>query len=248
MSAIEIKNIHKSFGEDEILKGISLEVEKGQTIAILGPSGSGKTTFLRSINFLEPADKGTIKIGDKVVDVEQATKQDILDIRRKTSMVFQQYALFANKTALENITEGLIIPRKMDKNQADKIAQDLLARVGLADYADYYPAQLSGGQQQRIGIARALAVNPDIILFDEPTSALDPEKVGEVLNIIKEVADQGITMIIVTHEISFAYDVADKILFMEAGVVVEEGSPEKVLKNSKEPRTRKFLQQTRFIE
>ena len=238
---IQIKNIHKAFGDNQVLKGVDLSVNKGEVVAILGPSGSGKTTMLRCINFLVTADRGELTIGDLTVDMHSASKEEILQIRRKTAMVFQTYNLFKNKTALENITEGLIIVQGMEKEKAEQIGRDLLAKVGLADRADSYPSQLSGGQQQRIGIARALALNPEVILFDEPTSALDPELVGEVLDVIKQVAQEGRTMIIVTHEISFAADVADHVVLMDGGHIIEEGTAEQVLKNPKNERTRRFL-------
>ena len=238
---IQIKNIHKAFGDNQVLKGVDLSVNKGEVVAVLGPSGSGKTTMLRCINFLVTADRGELTIGDMTVDMHSASKEEILQIRRKTAMVFQTYNLFKNKTALENITEGLIIVQGMEKEKAEQIGRDLLAKVGLADRADSYPSQLSGGQQQRIGIARALALNPEVILFDEPTSALDPELVGEVLDVIKQVAQEGRTMIIVTHEISFAADVADHVVLMDGGHIIEEGTAEQVLKNPKNERTRRFL-------
>ncbi len=239
---IELKNIKKSFQDHEVLKSIDLSVEKGEVVVILGPSGSGKTTLLRSINFLEPADGGTITIGDLSVDAKKANHRQIREIRQKTAMVFQLYNLFKNKTALENVTEGLIVVKKVPKAEAEVTGRKLLDQVGLAGRYDAYPAQLSGGQQQRIGIARALAMQPDVILFDEPTSALDPELVGEVLHVMKEVAEQGMTMIVVTHEISFAMEIATKIVFMDGGVVVEEGPAKEVLTAPKNPRTRAFLQ------
>ena len=239
---IELKNIKKSFQNHEVLKSIDLSVEKGEVVVILGPSGSGKTTLLRSINFLEPADGGTITIGDLSVDAKKANHRQIREIRQKTAMVFQLYNLFKNKTALENVTEGLIVVKKVPKAEAEATGRRLLDQVGLAGRYDAYPAQLSGGQQQRIGIARALAMQPDVILFDEPTSALDPELVGEVLHVMKKVAEQGMTMIVVTHEISFAMEIATKIVFMDGGVVVEEGPVKEVLTAPKNPRTRAFLQ------
>lgn len=239
---IELKNIKKSFQDHEVLKSIDLSVKKGEVVVILGPSGSGKTTLLRSINFLEPADGGTITIGDLSVDAKKANHRQIREIRQKTAMVFQLYNLFKNKTALENVTEGLIVVKKVPKAEAEATGRRLLDQVGLAGRYDAYPAQLSGGQQQRIGIARALAMQPDVILFDEPTSALDPELVGEVLHVMKEVAEQGMTMIVVTHEISFAMEIATKIVFMDGGVVVEEGPAKELLTAPKNPRTRAFLQ------
>ena len=238
---IEIKNARKSFGKLEVLKDVSIQVNKGEVVVILGPSGSGKTTLLRSINFLEKADAGVLTIGKKTVDLKKASKKDILDIRRRTAFVFQNYSLFNNKTALENITEGLIIARKINKAEAQKRAIETLEWVGLLDKKDYYPFQLSGGQQQRIGIARAVVLEPEVILFDEPTSALDPELVGETLELIKKVARKGITMIVVTHEMSFAQDVASKVIFMDGGVVVEEGTPKEIFNHPKEERTKQFL-------
>ncbi len=238
---IEIKNVKKSFGKLEVLKDVSVHVEDGEVVVILGPSGSGKTTLLRCINFLETAESGELTIGNTAVDLRKASKKQILEIRRKTAFVFQNYNLFANKTALENVTEGLITARKISKEQAIERAKEALDWVGLSDKYDYYPAQLSGGQQQRVGIARAFVLNPEVILFDEPTSALDPELVGETLDLVKRVAQKGITMIVVTHEMSFAQDVADKVIFMDEGVVVEEGPPKQIFSNPKEERTRQFL-------
>lgn len=238
---IEVKGIHKVFGENEILKGVNLKVNKGEVVVILGPSGSGKTTLLRCINFLEKADQGEITIGKINVKLKYATKKEILGIRRKAAMVFQSYNLFQNKTAIQNVMEGLVIARRMPKKEAEEISMKLLDKVGLKDKREFYPSQLSGGQQQRVGIARALALNPEVILFDEPTSALDPELVGEVLSVMRQVAEEGMTMIVVTHEMSFARDIATKVIFMEGGVVVEEGAPEDIFTNPKEGRTKQFL-------
>ena len=238
---IEIKGIHKKFGKNEVLKGVNIKVKKGEVVVILGPSGSGKTTLLRCINFLEKADEGELIVGEKSVHLKNATKKEILNIRRQTAMVFQSYNLFSNKTALENVTEGLIIARKIPKNEAEEIGKKTLDKVGLSDKYNYYPSQLSGGQQQRVGIARAVALNPEVILFDEPTSALDPELVGEVLSVMKTVAKEGITMIVVTHEMSFASEIASKVIFMDGGVIVEEGSPKDIFSNPKEDRTKQFL-------
>ncbi|MFL0195340.1 amino acid ABC transporter ATP-binding protein [Clostridium sp. WILCCON 0269] len=238
---IEIKGVHKSFGKNEVLKGVDLKVNKGEVVVILGPSGSGKTTLLRCINFLEKADAGEISIGDIHVKFNHETKKDVLRIRRQTAMVFQSYNLFNNKTALENVMEGLVVARKVPKNEAQEISKKVLNKVGLSEKYNFYPSQLSGGQQQRVGIARALALNPEVILFDEPTSALDPELVGEVLSVMKKVAKEGITMIVVTHEMSFAYDIASRVIFMENGVIVEEGTPQAVFTNPKEERTKQFL-------
>ncbi len=239
---IELKNVKKSFGRLEVLKGIDLTVDKGDVIVILGASGSGKTTLLRCINFLEKADEGTLKIGDTELDLHKAKKKEILDVRRRTAFVFQNYNLFANKTALENVMEGLVTARKVPKDEARKKAQEALEWVGLGDRGDSYPSQLSGGQQQRVGIARAVVLDPEVILFDEPTSALDPELVGEVLEVIKKVAKRGITMIVVTHEMSFASDVANKVVFMDKGVIVEEGTPKQIFYRPKEERTKQFLE------
>ena len=238
---IKIKNISKSFGKNHILKGVDLNIEKGEVIVILGPSGSGKSTFLRCLNFLERADEGEITIAEKRVEFKKATAKEILDVRRKTAMVFQQYDLFIHKSAIENIVEGLITARRVPKEKAYKIGFELLNRVGLSDKKDAYPHQLSGGQQQRVGIARALALNPEIVLFDEPTSALDPELVGETLDIIKKVAEEGVTMLIVTHEMNFAYEAADRVIFMENGVIVEQGTPKEIFDQTKEERTKQFL-------
>lgn len=242
---LEIKNVRKSFGETEVLKDVSIKVDKSDVVAILGPSGSGKTTLLRCINFLEKADAGEIIFDDIHAELAHASKTIISKVRKKTAFVFQNYNLFQNKTALENVTEGLIIARKVPKAEAIEIGKKALDKVGLSDRYDYYPTQLSGGQQQRVGIARAIAVNPDVILFDEPTSALDPELVGEVLQVIRELAEEGTTMVIVTHEMGFAKDVANRIIFMESGVIVEEGAPKEIFTHPKEERTKKFL--WRFI-
>lgn len=239
---IKLENVHKSFGSTEVLKGVSIEVPTGSVTVILGPSGSGKTTLLRSINFLEPADKGTMSLDDKVFDMAAATKKEILEVRRNTAMVFQNYNLFTNMTALENVKEGLVLVQKMGRYEALIKAEYYLEKVGMINREHFYPVQLSGGQQQRVGIARALALNPKVILFDEPTSALDPELVGEVLEIMKKIAkEDNATMIVVTHEIGFAKDVADQVIFMEGGVVVETGVPKDIIENPKEERTKKFL-------
>lgn len=238
---IELKNIHKAFGTNHVLKGIDLHVEDGEVIVVLGPSGSGKTTLLRCINFLERADCGEITLGSTHVDTRHVKKGDILTLRRKTAMVFQMFNLFKNRTALENVAEGLIIVQKASKEDAYKRSKELLESVGLGDKFDAYPSQLSGGQQQRVGIARALALKPEVILFDEPTSALDPELVGDVLGVMRKIADMGMTMIVVTHEMSFAQDIADKVLFMDEGVIVEQGAPDDVFFRPKEERTKQFL-------
>lgn len=239
---LKLTNVHKSFGKTEVLKGISLNVEKGSVTAIIGPSGAGKTTLLRCINFLEKADTGLLDFDDIHIDLEKVSKKTMLEIRRKTAFVFQNYNLFANMTALENVMEGLVTARKVPKAEAKDRAIKALEKVGLKDRADFYPSSLSGGQQQRVGIARALAVNPEVILFDEPTSALDPELTGEVLSVIKQLASEGTTMVIVTHEMSFARDTADKVIFMDKGQMIEEGKSSKIFTSPKEARTRQFLQ------
>lgn len=238
---IKLEHVKKSFGKQEVLKDVSLEVDDGEVVVILGPSGSGKTTFLRCINFLERADSGTLEMDGQKFNLSKISKKDILSIRRKTAFVFQNYGLFANKTALQNVMEGLTIVQKKSKAEAQKLAEETLDWVGVLDKKDFYPSALSGGQQQRIGIARALALKPEVILFDEPTSALDPELVGDTLAVIKKVAQTGITMVVVTHEMSFAEEVADKVVFMDDGIVVEEGTPQEVFSNPKEDRTKKFL-------
>jgi L-cystine transport system ATP-binding protein len=238
---IEIKNAKKSFGKLEVLKDVSIKVKTGEVVVILGPSGSGKTTLLRLINFLEKADEGTMTIGGQTVDLKRVSKKEILEIRKKTAFVFQNYNLFNNKTALENVMEGLVTGRKVPKEEARQRAEEVLEWVGMTDKKDSYPSQLSGGQQQRIGIARAVVLDPEVILFDEPTSALDPELVGEILEVIKNIANRGITMIVVTHEMSFAQDVASKVIFMDGGVVVETGAPKEIFSHPKEERTKQFL-------
>ena len=238
---IQVKGLHKAFGKNKVLRGIDLQVEKGEVIVVIGPSGSGKTTFLRCLNFLEQADEGEISIDNTCVHCRHVTQKEILQIRRSTAMVFQLYNLFQNKTALENVMEGLVVARKAPYAEAAATGRRILDKVGLAEKYDTYPSQLSGGQQQRVGIARAIAVNPEVILFDEPTSALDPEWVGEVLEVMKQVAREGMTMIVATHEISFARDIADRVIFIDGGVIVEQGTPEEVLSHPQEERTKQFL-------
>jgi len=238
---IQLNNIHKSFGKHEVLKGINLTVKQGEVIVILGPSGSGKTTLLRCINFLERPNEGEVLIDDFKLDSRHCSKQDIVTLRKKTAMVFQHYNLFKNKTVLENVMEGLIVAQKIPKDIAQGHSMRILEKMGLTEKVKAYPCEISGGQQQRVGIARALALNPKVILFDEPTSALDPELVGEVLLAIKRVAREGITMIVVTHEIDFALDVATKVVFMDSGLIVEQGLPDEVISHPKEERTRQFL-------
>jgi cystine transport system ATP-binding protein len=240
---VEAKGVHKKFGENEVLKGIDLEVEKGSVTVIIGPSGSGKTTFLRSLNALEIPEEGVVRFDDLAVDFsKKLTKKQIADVRRESSMVFQSYNLFPHKTALENVMEGPVQVLKMDKEAARLEALALLKKVNLEAQANQYPYELSGGQQQRVGIARALAMKPKLLLFDEPTSALDPELVGDVLRVMKELAAEGWTMVVVTHELKFAEHVAHKVVFMDGGVVVEQGNPSEFFKNPKEPRTKQFLE------
>lgn len=238
---LHIKNIHKSFGQNEILKGVDIDIQKGDVVVVLGPSGSGKTTLLRCINFLEKADVGELFLDDLQLNLNKASKKEIHGVRQRVAFVFQNYNLFQHKTALENVMEGLVIGRKIPKKKAEAIAKSALDKVGLGDKYGAYPIQLSGGQQQRVGIARAVSLNPDIILFDEPTSALDPEWVGEVLSVMKEIAEEGTTMLVVTHEMNFAKDVASKVVFMDQGVIVEEGTAEEIFKHPKKERTQRFL-------
>ncbi|MEK3747611.1 amino acid ABC transporter ATP-binding protein [Paenibacillus sp. FSL E2-8871] len=238
---IKLVQISKSFGRNQVLNNIDLTVTKGEVVVILGPSGSGKTTLLRCVNYLERPSSGEIAIGDFKVNCKHARKKEIHQLRQKTAMVFQQYNLFRHKTALENVMEGLLIVKKLPKDEARKRSIALLEKVGLASKLDAYPSQLSGGQQQRVGIARALALEPEVILFDEPTSALDPELVGEVLTVIRKIAKEGITMIVVTHEMGFARDVANHVVFMDGGVIVEEGTPTELFNHPREERTKQFL-------
>ena len=238
---LEIKNIRKAFDGQEILKGVDIRVNKGDVVTILGPSGSGKTTLLRCINFLEKADEGTMIFDQELLNLHSVHKRDIAKIRRKTAFVFQNYNLFRNKTALQNVTEGLVVARKMPRSRAEETGKRALDKVGLSDRYDYYPHQLSGGQQQRVGIARAIATEPEVILFDEPTSALDPELIGEVLEVMRQLAAEGMTMLVVTHEMNFAKNVGTKVIFMDKGVVVEENTPKEFFESPQEDRTRQFL-------
>ncbi len=241
MAMLEIKGIQKSFGKLEVLKGVDLKVNKGDVVAILGPSGSGKTTLLRCINFLETATGGTLTFDGEEFRFGHISKKDIARLRKKTAFVFQSYNLFLNKTALQNVTEGLIVARKIPKAQAEETGRRCLDKVGLSDRYDYYPSQLSGGQQQRVAIARALAADPEIIYFDEPTSALDPELTGEVLAVMRQLALEGMTMLVVTHEMGFARTVSSQVVFMEDGVVVEAGASKEIFEAPKEERTKAFL-------
>ena len=238
---MKIRGVRKSFQDNTVLRDVNMELNRGDVVVILGPSGSGKTTFLRCLNFLEQADAGSMELDGVKLDLSKASSQEIAGVRKKTAFVFQNYNLFANKTALENVTLGLTAGRGMGKDEAREIGLRALRKVGLAERADYYPSQLSGGQQQRVGIARAIAVRPDVVLFDEPTSALDPELVGEVLQVMRSLAEEGMTMIVVTHEMKFARDVASHVIFMADGVVVEEGASEDFFTNPQQERTKKFL-------
>lgn len=241
MALLEVTNLTKAFDGNAILKGISFQVEEGQVISILGPSGSGKTTLLRCLNYLEIADDGTMVFDGIHYDLAHTSKKEIAALRKKTGFVFQSYNLFRNKTALENVTEGLIIARKMHVSEANKIGEEMLQKVGMLDRKDYYPSQLSGGQQQRVAIARALASKPKIIYFDEPTSALDPELINEVLTVMKNLAKEGHTMIVVTHEMSFAKEVSSQVIFMEDGYIVEQGTPDQLFNHPQQQRTKEFL-------
>ena len=259
MAMLEIRNVQKTFrtyakpglfhrpgarkviSELPVLRGVDLTVEKGDVVAILGPSGSGKTTLLRCLNFLETADAGQLVFDGESFDLAHASRADIARLRKKTAFVFQNYNLFRNKTALQNVTEGLIVARKLPKEQADEIGMKMLAKVGLADRADYYPRQLSGGQQQRVAIARALAADPEIIYFDEPTSALDPELTGEVLSVMRQLAEEGMTMLVVTHEMGFAREVSNRVIFIDGGQIQEDEPPQELFSNPKHPRLKAFL-------
>lgn len=239
---LEIRNLRKAFGPLQVLRGIDLDVNKGDVVAILGSSGSGKTTMLRCLNFLERADAGTMDFDGRRIELHRATHAEINALRRRTGFVFQNYNLFANKTALQNVTEGLIIARKMPRRTAEELAHAQLVKVGMDDRADYYPSQLSGGQQQRVAIARAMAADPEILYFDEPTSALDPELTGEVLAVMRQLAREGRTMLVVTHEMDFARHVANRVVFMEQGVIVEQNTAEAFFNDPQQPRTQEFLQ------
>ncbi|GKV81845.1 MULTISPECIES: amino acid ABC transporter ATP-binding protein [Pectobacterium] len=240
---ISVKNLSKRFGDQVVLDNISLDIAKGEVVAIIGPSGSGKSTLLRCLNLLETPESGTIEIGEQTLDTRRYSSKEAYALRRQTAMVFQSYNLFKNKTALQNVTEALIVVKKMPKKQADEIGLALLEQVGLLPQAAQYPVTLSGGQQQRVSIARALAVDPKAILFDEPTSALDPERVHEVLQVIQKLAKNDTTMVIVTHEMQFAKEVADRVIFMADGHIVEEGPAEQVISFSDNPQTQRFLRQ-----
>jgi cystine transport system ATP-binding protein len=245
---ITVEKLTKEFKGNQVLKGIDLNVEPGEVVAIIGPSGSGKTTFLRCLNFLEEPTSGTIVVGDIKVDGSKPISQQqglIRQLRQHVGFVFQNFNLFPHRTALENVIEGPIVVKKMAREQAVELGRTLLAKVGLAGKEDAYPRRLSGGQQQRVAIARALAMEPEVILFDEPTSALDPELVGEVLNAIRALAEENRTMVIVTHEMSFARDVANRVVFIDKGIIVEQGEAKALFASPKEERTRQFLERSR---
>jgi L-cystine transport system ATP-binding protein len=239
---VTVENVRKAFGDNEVLRGVTFEVAQGSATTVIGPSGSGKTTLLRALNALDVPDAGAIQVGDERIDFSTPASRDQLQrYRAQSGMVFQSHNLFPHKTALQNITEGPLIVQKRPKDEVESEAVELLGKVGLADKRDQYPYQLSGGQQQRVGIARALALKPKVVLFDEPTSALDPELVGEVLAVIRDLAVEGWTMVIVTHEIQFAKQVSDQVLFTDQGVILEKGPPAEVIGDPKEDRTRQFL-------
>ena len=239
---LSVQDVRKSFGGLEVLRGVDLTGEKGDVVAILGPSGSGKTTLLRCMNFLETAGSGTMVFDGERFDMAQTPRRDVARLRRKTAFVFQSYNLFRNKTALQNVTEGLIVARKIPRAEAEDRARRALDKVGMLDRASHYPHQLSGGQQQRAAIARAIAAEPEIIFFDEPTSALDPELTGEVLEVMRQLAEEGQTLLVVTHEMGFARNVSNQVVFMENGVVVEAGPSAQMFGAPQQPRTRAFLQ------
>lgn len=238
---LEVRNVQKSFGGTPVLAGIDLSVRQGDVVAVIGPSGSGKTTFLRCLNYLEKADDGIMTFDGEQFSMNHIAKKDIARLRKKTAFVFQSFNLFANKTALQNVTEGLIVGRRMPKAEAIAVGTQALEKVGLSDRCGYYPAQLSGGQQQRVAIARAIAAKPEIIYLDEPTSALDPELTGEVLAVIRALADEGMTMVVVTHEMSFARTVSNRVVFMENGRIVESGDSREFFASPREERTKAFL-------
>ncbi len=238
---IYISELSKTFSGQKVLNNLSLEIQKGEVVALIGSSGAGKSTFLRSLNYLEAPDSGRIKIDDFEVDFEQITQDQILTLRRKLAMVFQQFNLFGRKTALENVKEGLIVVKGLSDQEATKIAREELAKVGLSDRANHYPRHLSGGQKQRVALARALAMKPEVLLLDEPTSALDPELVGEVEKSIANAAKSGQTMVLVSHDMSFVAQVADKVLFLDKGRIIETGTPEEIMQHPKEERTKEFF-------
>lgn len=241
MTLLKATGIKKKFGDQEVLRGIDLEVRRGDVIAVIGPSGSGKTTLLRCLEFLERPDEGLMVFDGQEIDMPTAPKATVAALRKRTAFVFQNYNLFLNRTALGNVTEGLIVARRMPRSRAEEIGRRMLAKVGMSGKENSRPQELSGGQQQRVAIARALAGNPDLILFDEPTSALDPELIGEVLGVMRQLAEEGMTMIVVTHEIGFARNVSNKVLFMEDGLITEMGSSAEFFANPRQERVRSFI-------
>ena len=239
---VKVEHLYKEFDENtKVLEDINLTINKNEVIAILGPSGTGKSTLLRCLNYLTVPTKGKITIGDVTVDAQNHTKKDVIELRKHSSMVFQGYNLFKNKTALENVMEALTVVQKKSKAEAEKIALELLDKVGMSERKDFYPSKLSGGQQQRVGIARALAVNPNVVLFDEPTSALDPEMVGEVLELMKQLAREGMTMVVVTHEMGFAKEVGSRVIFIDSGQIKEQAKPDEFFDHPKDLRLQEFL-------
>ncbi|MCH5324214.1 MAG: amino acid ABC transporter ATP-binding protein [Eubacterium sp.] len=243
---LEVADLHKRFDGNEVLKGVNFKVDKGEVVAVLGSSGSGKTTLLRCISFLEKADRGGIVFGDFHKDITKVKSKEIRQLRMRMGFVFQSYNLFRNKTAIQNVMEGLTVARKTPDAEAKDIAVSMLKKVGMLDRADYYPDQLSGGQQQRVAIARAIATSPEIILFDEPTSALDPELTGEVLDVMKLLAGEGTTMVVVTHEMGFAQSVANRVVFMDGGVIIEDRPSSDFFSNPREESVKRFLRRTMF--
>lgn len=244
MAIVEVKNVYKRFGSNEVLRGMDLVVEEGEVVVLMGPSGSGKSTLLRCMTFLEEPDQGTVTIDGITIEAGGSAhkhKNAIRQLRQNTGFVFQHFNLFPHRTAIQNVMEGLLTVKKMKPEEAEPLARDLLGKVGLAEKADFFPSLLSGGQQQRVAIARALAMHPRVMLYDEPTSALDPELVREVLQVMKALALEGMTTVVVTHEMGFAREVANRVVFMDAGVVVEQGSAAQVFDNPRDDRTRKFL-------
>lgn len=245
---ISVKNIHKKYKDNVVLDGINLEIHQGDVIGIIGPSGTGKSTLLRCINQLEIPEEGTISLDGKEIDLSKKNRADILDLRRNTGMVFQRFNLFEKKTALENVMEGLIVVQKKSKEEARKIALAELENVGMTAWANHYPKHLSGGQQQRVAIARAVAMRPKLLLLDEPTSALDPELVGEVLEVIRRIAGEGYTMLLVSHEMNFVRNVSNRVIFLDKGHIVEDGTPKEVFGNPKNERTKEFFSKMQLLE